>query len=204
MLPVVEAASRGDIVMMLRARRAAPRGLGARDPRRHRRGQHAAVRPRLLDPLRRGRARPPGVDVAMVAPKGPGPPRAPPVHRRQRRPRPDRGRAGRDRQRARARARLRQGHRLHARRGDRDDLQGRDRDRPVRRAGGALRRRLRARPGRLRDARGRRLRPRDGLLRVPARAQADRRPDVREGPRRACATRSPTPPSTATTRAASA
>ena len=27
------------------------------------------------------------------------------------------------------------------------------------------------------------LRPRDGLLRVPARAQADRRPDVREGPR---------------------
>ncbi len=43
---------------------------------------------------------------------------------------------------------------------------------------------LRADPGRLRDARGRRLQPADGLLRVPARGQADRRPDVREGPRR--------------------
>ena len=42
----------------------------------------------------------------------------------------------------------------------------------------------RARPGRLRDARRGRLRPADGLLRVPARAQADRRPDVREGPGR--------------------
>ena len=35
----------------------------------------------------------------------------------------------------------------------------------------------RARPGRLRDARRGRLRPGDGLLRVPARAQADRRSD---------------------------
>ncbi len=116
--------------------------------------------------------------------EGPRPPRPPPVHRRQRRARPGRGRAGRHRQRARARARLREGHRLHPRRRDRDDLQGRDRDRPLRRAGRPLRRRLRARPGRLRDARRGRLRPRDGLLRVPARAQADRRPDVREGPRR--------------------
>ena len=33
----------------------------------------------------------------------------------------------------------------------------------------------------LRDARRRRLRPAHGVLRVPARAQADRRPDVREG-----------------------
>ena len=40
----------------------------------------------------------------------------------------------------------------------------------------------RAGPGRLRDARRGRLRPADGLLRVPARAQADRRPHVREGP----------------------
>ena len=79
---------------------------------------------------------------------------------------------------------LRQGHRLHARRRLRDHLQGRDRDRPVRRAGRPLRRRQRARPGRLRDARRGRLRPADGLLRVPARAQADRRPDVREGPGR--------------------
>ena len=34
---------------------------------------------------------------------------------------------------------------------------------------------------RLRDARRRRLRPAPGVLRVPARAEADRRPDVREG-----------------------
>ena len=89
---------------------------------------------------------PPEVDVALVAPEGPRPPRAPPVPR---------GLAAcpcliavhqdatgnaRD-----ARARLRQGHRRHARRRDRDDVQGRDRDRPVRRAGRALRRRLRAR-----------------------------------------------------------
>ena len=50
-LGVVEAASRGDLVMIL-----APDELhhqvweGA--PRRHRRGQHAAFRARLLDPLR--------------------------------------------------------------------------------------------------------------------------------------------------------
>ena len=101
---------------------------------------------------------PPDVDVALVAPKGPGH-----LVRRQyvegngvpclrRRP------PGRERQRPRRRARLRQGHRRHARRRDRDHLQGRDRDRPVRRAGRALRRRHRARPRGLRDAGRRRLR----------------------------------------------
>ena len=39
-----------------RPRRAAPRGVGGRGPRRHRRGQPAPLRPRLLRPLRRGRA----------------------------------------------------------------------------------------------------------------------------------------------------
>ena len=124
---------------------------------------------------------PPEVDVALIAPKGPGHlvrrqflegsgvPGLVAIHQ------DASGNA------LRARARLRQGHRLHARRRDRDDVQGRDRDRPVRRAGRAVRRRVRARAGRLRDARGRGLRPRAGLLRVPARAQADRRPDVREG-----------------------
>ena len=52
--------------------------------------------------------------------------------------------------------------------------------------------------GRLRDARRRRVPARVGLLRVPARAQAHRRPDVRAGHRRACATPSRTRPSTAT------
>ena len=50
----------------------------------------------------------------------------------------------------------------------RDHLQGRDRDRPVRRAGRALRRRERTGPRRLRDPGGRRLSARDRLLRVPA------------------------------------
>jgi ketol-acid reductoisomerase len=57
----------------------------------------------------------------------------------------DRDPARTHRQRDWADARLRQGHRLHACRRDRDDLQGRDRDRPLRRAGRAVRRRLRAR-----------------------------------------------------------
>ena len=39
---------------------------------------------------------PPEVDVAMVAPKGPGPPGAPPVHRGPRRSGPDRDPPGRD------------------------------------------------------------------------------------------------------------
>ena len=60
----------------------------------------------------------------------------------------------------------------------RDDLQGRDRDRQLRRAGRALRRRQRADDGRLRDAGRGRLRAGAGLLRVPARAEADRRPDL--------------------------
>ena len=49
--------------------------------------------------------------------------------------------------------------------------------------------------------RGRRLRAGDGVLRVPPRGQADRRPDV-SAVSKACATRSATPRSTATTRAA--
>ena len=167
-----------------RARRAAPPGLGGRGPRRHRRRATCCSSATASRSTTARSSRPPSVDVALVAPKGPGH-----LVRRQylegsRRPRPHRDPPGRDRQRQGARARLRQGHRLHPRRRLRDDLQGRDRDRPLRRAGRALRRRLRARPGRLRDARRGRLRPADGVLRVPARAQADRRPDVREGPRR--------------------
>ena len=63
-----------------RPRRAAPRGLGGRGPRRDRRRQHAAVRPRLLDPLRRGRAAARRRRRARRA-EGPRPPRAPPVPR---------------------------------------------------------------------------------------------------------------------------
>ena len=147
---------------------------------------------------------PEGVDVSMVAPKAPGHrvrevfkegagvPGLVAIHARR-----HRQGAGRD-------AGLRQGHRLHARRRDRDDVLGRNRDRSVRRAGGAVRRRQRAGHGRLRDAGRSRLPAGDRLLRVPARAEADRRPDVSRRPRASCATRSATPPSTATTPAARA
>ncbi len=99
-LPVVEASSRGDLVMILLPDELHRQVWEAeiRDgiaPR-----QHAPVRARLLDPLRGGRSarrrrRGDG------RPQGSRPPRAPPVHRGQWRPRPDRRRPGRDRQRAR-------------------------------------------------------------------------------------------------------
>ena len=169
--------------MILRARRAAPPGVGA--------GDRATASPRATcccsatasrSTTARSRRRP-GVDVAMVAPKGPG-------HLVRRQFTEGSGVPGliAVEQDATGNARalaLAYAKGIGCTRGGviETTLQGRDRDRPVRRAGGPLRRRLRARPGRLRDARRRRLRPRDGLLRVPARAQADRRPDAREGPR---------------------
>ena len=64
----------------------------------------------------------------------------------------------------------------------RDHVQGGDRDRPVRRAGRALRRRVGADQGRVRDAGRGRLPAGDRVLRVPARAEADRGPDVRGRP----------------------
>ena len=175
-----------------------------RGPRRRRRRQHAAVRPRLLDPLRRGRTaagrrrragRAEGSRATSCAASSP---RAPAF--------PGWSRSHQDATGNALPLALAYAKGIGCTRGGviETTLQGRDRDRPLRRAGGPLRRRLGARAGRLRDARRGRLRPGDGLLRVPARAQADRRSDVREGPRRACATRSPTRPSTATTRAASA
>ena len=83
---------------------------------------------------------------------------------------------------ARARAGLRQGHRRHPRRASSRRRSPR-RPRPICSASRRpLRRRQRAGQGRLRDADRGRLPAGGRLLRVPARAQADRRPDV---PRRA-------------------
>ena len=73
------------------------------------------------------------------------------------------------------RPRLGQGHWRHARRRDSDDFQGGNRNRSVRRADRSLRRSLRARSGRIRDARRSRLFPRDGLLRMSSRIEAHRR-----------------------------
>ena len=141
-LPVADAASRGDIVMILVPDELHREVWEARRPRRHRRGQPAPLRPRLLDPLRRGRAarrastsrssrpRAPATSCAASTSRARGVPGLVAVHQ-------DATGNAKD-----ARARLRQGHRLHARRRLRDDLQGRDRDRPLRRAGRALRRRL--------------------------------------------------------------
>ena len=89
------------------------------------------------------------------------------------------GAAGQVRQGPRPGPVVRDGQRRRQGRHHRDQLPRRDRDRPVRRAGRAVRRHRGADQGRLRDAGGSRLRARDGVLRVPARAQADRGPDLR-------------------------
>ena len=90
------------------------------------------------------------------------------------------------------------GDRRRARGRHQDDLHRGDRDRPLRRAGRALRRHVRPGAGRVRDAGRGRLPARDRLLRVPPRAQAHRRPHVGEGHLRAAVLDAPTPPSTAT------
>ena len=135
--------------------------------------------------VRFGRIAPPeGVDVIMVAPKGPG-------HLVRRTYTEGGGvpaliaveqdATGKAKD---ARPVVRRRHRRHPGRGHRDDVPRGDRDRPVRRAGRAVRRAHRARAGRLRDAHRGRLRAGDGVLRVPPRGEADRRPDVRGGDRR--------------------
>ena len=99
-LSVVEAASRGDVVMIL-----LPDELhrevweheirdGIAEGNMILFGHGFSIHYDEIDP-------PPGVDVGDGRAQGPRPPRAPPVHRRQRRARADRGRAGRHRQRPR-------------------------------------------------------------------------------------------------------
>ena len=147
-------------------------------------------------------APPAGVDVTMIAPKGPGPPGAPDLRAGDRHARARRGAAGRDRHGQATRAGLRRRDRLRPRRHHRDHLQGGDRDRSVRRAVGPVRRHLGADPQRVRDAGRGRLPARDRLLRVPARAEADHRPDLRGRPVLDALLACPTRPSGATTRAA--
>ena len=130
--------------------------------------------------IRYGLITPPSdVDVAMVAPKGPG-------HLVRRQFVDGKGVPGlvaveqdADRRGVPAGAVLREGDRRHPGRRHQDHVHRGDRDRPLRRAGRALRRRHRAGAGRVRGADRGGLRPRGGLLRVPARAQAHRGPHVR-------------------------
>ncbi len=92
---------------------------------------------------------PPGRRYAAGRPQGPRPPGAQRVRQGRRRALPDRRQRRRQRpKRLQLGPGLRQGHRRHARRRHPDHLRRRDRDRPVRRAGGAVRRRERAGQGR--------------------------------------------------------
>ena len=126
---------------------------------------HEAVEPNL-DPgaallfahgfnIHFGQIRPhPENDVIMIAPKAPGPLVRRTFEEGSGIPGPPRDRPGRDGStRTSARTRLREGHRLHARRRDRDDVRRGDRDRPLRRASRPLWRNLAPDPGRVRDAR---------------------------------------------------
>ena len=70
-LSVVEAASRGDLVMILVPDELHRQVWESEVARRHRRGQHAAVRARLLDPLRRDRCRPPASTWRWSRPRAP-------------------------------------------------------------------------------------------------------------------------------------
>ena len=69
-------------------------------------------------------------------------------------------------------------HRMPARRDSRNLLQGRNRNRPFRRTGGPLRRRQRVDPRRIPNPGRCRIRPGNGLFRVPARSEADCRSDL--------------------------
>ena len=180
-LDIADAASRGDMVMVLLPDEKQAEVWEAEIADGIAAGDLLHVRATGSRSTSARSSRPPGVDVGMVAPKGPGH-----LVRRQYEEgkgvpclmashQDETGNA------QRARARLRQRDRRRPRRGHRDHLQGRVRDRPLRRADGALRRRDRARPRRVRDPGRGRLRPAPRLLRDPARAEADRRPDVREG-----------------------
>ena len=158
------------------------RGPGRPVPRKarpeHEAGRRARLRARAERAFQPARPAPRHRRVHDRA-EGPRPHRAQRIPARRRRAVPGRGGAEPVGQRAGDRAVLRLGDRRRPRRHHRDDLQGRVRDRPVRRAGGAVRRPRGADQGRLRDAGRGRLRARDGLFRVPARGEADRRPDLR-------------------------
>ena len=129
--------------------------------------------------IRFGRIVPPDfVDVGMVAPKGPGHLLRSVYVAGGGVPSLFAVRAGPVRHGPRSRHGVRAGPGLHARRHPGDHLRRGDRDRPVRRAGAAVRRRLGAHQGGLRDAGGGRLPAGARVLRDDARAQAHRGPDV--------------------------
>ena len=120
----------------------------------------------------------PDMDVCMVAPKGPGHTVRAEYARGAGVPCLMAIAQDCNRQRARPDAVLCRGDRRRPRRHHRDDLPRGMRDRSVRRAVGAVRRPGRADAQRLRDAGRGRLRAGDGLFRMRARGEADRRPHL--------------------------
>ena len=150
-MEVAEAAKWADVMMMLTPDEL--QGDIYRDhlARQHeeRRGADVRARPqRAFQPDRAARRSRRADDRA----EGPRPHRALGVSARRRRAVPGRDPQGRLGQRPRSRPVLCLGDRRRPRRHHRDDVQGRVRDRSVRRAGGAVRRPRRADEGRLRDA----------------------------------------------------
>ncbi len=119
---------------------------------------------------------PPGVDIVLVAPKGPGHLVRSEFEKGGGVPCLIAFSEGAERRQPPHRTGLCQGHWRRPGWHYRNHVRRRDRDRPVRRTSRAVRRRQRAGQGGLRNAGRGRLSARDGLLRVHARAQADRRP----------------------------
>ena len=149
--PTGEAVAEADVVMVRAPRHGARRRVRLGRRAEPEGGRHADVRARVLGALRdreaaRRRRR------HDDRPQGPGSPGPADLRGGDRHARARRGPAGRDRQRAAARPRLRRGDRRRPGGDPRDHLQGGDRDRPVRRAVGAVRRDLDAGGGRVRHA----------------------------------------------------
>jgi hypothetical protein len=160
------------------ARRAAGRDLPRAHPRQPPRRRRHRLRPRPQHPFRPDRAEA-RRRRHHDGPEGPRPHRARRVRQGRRRALPRRGGERRERLGDGGGEILLRRDRRRALGDHRDRLQGGVRDRPLRRAGGALRRPRRADPHGLRDAGRGRLRARDGLFRVPPRGEADRRPHLR-------------------------
>ena len=176
-MDVPDAAKWADVVMMLTPDELQA-GIWEKDlEAQHAAGHGAVLRPRPQHPFQPDRAASRHGYLHGGA-EGPRPHGARRIYARRRRALPHGHRPGRDRQRARSYALLCRRHRRRPRRHHRDQFPRGMRDRSVRRAVGAVRRPRRADAQRLRDAGRRRLRAGDGLFRMRARGEADRRPHL--------------------------
>ena len=142
-----------------RARRAPGADLRRERGRARPRGRRARLRPRVQHPTSARSSRGADLDVIMVAPKAPGHLVRSTYVAGNGTPSPHRRAPGRVGDGPGGRALVRVRDRSGARGGDRDHLPGGDGDRPLRRAGGALRRDLRPHHGGLRTSSSKRGTP---------------------------------------------